>query len=213
MPIGPAARPNATRDTNPTAAAPTRNSPIPARRNGLPFDDPFVWRGAVGGGGAGASSVRYTQATGSTGDSVSTGTSNFGLALCRVGGAGFECRLSGSFLGGIRISCLTTAFRGTRFNVVDQAAVIVRGAAPRRIFPYRLMAGRRVIQIDALPDSRAEHVLAQRRVLLQRLQRCARGMVTAVHEHRQYRQQLQPPLRPQFAHLQHPVERLPRANH
>ena len=163
--IGAVMSPKAASERIPTVPAPTRRRPVPTISIGLVGVTNRSRVSALCGSG-GSSSARYTHPTGASAAPVSTGTSNFGRDLCRRCGAA-----SGR---GKVISCHSIALFNATFDEIDQARVIVRGSAARRILPDGLVTGSGVVQIDALPDSRLKHMPADGRVAFKRLHRRAR---------------------------------------
>src|SRR5437870_11335228 len=95
----------------------------------------------------------------------------------------------------------------------DELSVVFGCAASGRVFPNGLTAGRGVVEMDALANSRPEHVRDHGSILFQRLE-CRPGCIgAAVDECWQHSQNIECPLRPQIAYLLDSAESLPRANH
>src|SRR5229473_1273502 len=95
----------------------------------------------------------------------------------------------------------------------DELSVVFGCAASRSVFPNGLMAGRGVVEVDALANSGPEHVRSHGRILFQGLERGPRRIRAAVYERRQHSQNIECPLRPQITYLLDSAQSLPRANH
>src|SRR5260370_6993415 len=94
----------------------------------------------------------------------------------------------------------------------DELSIVFGCAASRRVFPNSLMAGRGVVEIDALANSGPEHVRSHGRILFQCLERCPRRIGTAVYECRHNSPNIQCPLLPQITSLLYSPHRLQSAN-
>src|SRR5690242_13272142 len=120
-----------------------------------PGSEDFRTSGLTGAGaGAAACCARYTHVA-AGGSPASCGTSNFGLLRCACG----DTRGSrwAEFLRTGRMAL--PRYRAGMLDKIDQLIVILGGAAPRRIFPDRLVAGRRIVQVDALTDTGAKNAI------------------------------------------------------